>query len=195
MIEVGGRSYSGLTYSHLSYLLAIDPTRGKMALHTHMTARYLASLPMYDTVKPYNLQIEPPQGIPRNNIHVTEYANIPVHDCRGDEASFTLEKQGFQFSSFPLTDSLPPPEGDLDLHLRHAEDFLRELLGAQEVRVFEHKASTNHIAPLSRQHFDFLSSFERMIRASEQDLCSRERFRSSSGNPQHPFILVRTLLH
>jgi hypothetical protein len=107
-----------------------------------MKASYLTPLPLYDSVKPYNLQIELPPGVPRSNIQVTVHEGIPVRDCRGHEHEFSLESVGFQFVRFPTNERLEMPNG-LECYLREAEGFLKELLEADEVRVFEYKVNVN----------------------------------------------------
>lgn len=60
---------------------------------------FLKPLDKYGEEKPYWLFIGKPKNAPdvdTTNV-VTEFVKVPIHDVRGNESEYALDKQGFQF--------------------------------------------------------------------------------------------------
>lgn len=105
---------------------------------TRMTIRYLADLPLYESVQPYVLNREPPPGIPRSNVTLIPYNDVIVTNARGLEDNFSLDNQGFQFSRFPLHERLDCPDS-IERHLSEVQSFLQQLFNTKDVRIYEYK--------------------------------------------------------
>lgn len=59
---------------------------------------YLAPLELYNTVKPYHINV-PQGGIPggsHTNEESKSYIDLPVHNLRGRETCYSLDKHGFE---------------------------------------------------------------------------------------------------
>ena len=105
---------------------------------TSMTAKYIADLPIYETVKPYVLKRKPPPGLSRSNIIPDLRANVVVRNVRGNEEQYALEVCGFAFKKFETKEALDSVSS-IEHHLHEIPAFLQPLLAAKEVRVFEYK--------------------------------------------------------
>jgi hypothetical protein len=99
----------------------------------------------HNTEKPFKLQYDPGEGLPRTNCINEGTNDITIHDFRGKEEDFTLEQQGFAVRS--LRSKLEPDEFLDDDKVKSVYyDELKELvkreLGAKRVEVLEHGART-----------------------------------------------------
>ena len=111
-----------------------------------MTTKYIADLPIYNTMKPYVLKGDPPQGISRSNVVSDLRHDIAVHSVRGREDHFVLEEFGLAFEDFATNEPLDSVEG-IERHLNEVPGFLQSLLGAKDVRVYEYKVSHGKSMP------------------------------------------------
>lgn len=109
------------------------------------TVRFLSPHPKYENEKPFILSIPLPKDQPKSNA-IYDTHDIKIADARGDERSFSLDQQGFEFVEIP---SLPTAvsskeaiEGD---YLPQMERFLKEHLKANRVIAFDHVV--NHFRP------------------------------------------------
>jgi hypothetical protein len=95
----------------------------------------------HETEKPYKLQYDPGEGIPRSNC-INEATNgITIHDIRGREDQFRLEREGFAFCE--LKSSLKPDdfydeEKVKTIYYKELQDLLMGLLEAKRVEILEH---------------------------------------------------------
>lgn len=103
--------------------------------------KFLAPSPRWLTEKPFCLSIPLPEGQPRSNTITCTIPNSLIGNGRGMEASFQLDKNGFEFSS------LPPLPQDLDFgdhaafeagYLQDMANFLKNKLNADAVFVFDY---------------------------------------------------------
>src|ERR1700750_1613222 len=81
----------------------------------------------HEAEKPYKLRYDPGEDVPRSNCTNELVHQITVHDIRGREGDFTIEREGFTVSR--LVTKLTPEEFDDDKKIQevyYAE--LRELL-------------------------------------------------------------------
>jgi hypothetical protein len=97
--------------------------------------------------KPYKLQYDPGEDIPRWNCQNEAQSGIRVHDIRGREKEFGLEKQGF--AVFKLESKLAPEDFDDEqkvkkIYYQELSRLLRETLGAKRVEILEHGIRKRH---------------------------------------------------
>lgn len=64
---------------------------------TPASMRFIADLPKYETEKPYNCRGKDVANGEISNLVFDTRSDIPVHDVRGHEHEFSLQKQGFMF--------------------------------------------------------------------------------------------------
>ena len=61
---------------------------------------FIKPLDLYKREKPYRLFLGKPEGAPDYNPTNVQYdreSGIPIHDIRGSEGEFTLERNGFEY--------------------------------------------------------------------------------------------------
>ncbi|KAI0837551.1 hypothetical protein F5Y06DRAFT_270740 [Hypoxylon sp. FL0890] len=61
--------------------------------------RFLKPLEKYQNEKPYWLFVGKPDGVDVTNVSLEAVSGIPVHDVRGEEQNYELDKHGFKFVS------------------------------------------------------------------------------------------------
>lgn len=105
---------------------------------TSMTAKHIADLRLYDDVKAYVLKKETLPGVRRSNVVSTFHHGLIVYNARGLENVFDLDTYGFAFRVFPTSEGLDNV-GSIERHLNEIPPFLKSVLHANEVRVFEYK--------------------------------------------------------
>ncbi|KAI0149944.1 hypothetical protein F4776DRAFT_603916 [Hypoxylon sp. NC0597] len=64
--------------------------------------RFLKPLEKYQNEKPYWLFVGKPDGVDMTNVTLEAVSGIPIHDVRGEEQNYELDKHGFQFISHGL---------------------------------------------------------------------------------------------
>ncbi|KAF2426280.1 putative CmcJ-like methyltransferase [Tothia fuscella] len=125
----------------------------------------------HKTEKPYKLQYDPGKEISRWNCKNEATSDIRVHDIRGHEKDFTLEKQGF--AVLKLNTKLAPEDFDDDMKVKKVYYqglccLLKDTLGARRVEILEHGIRKRHpefpistgdeyefLQPTSVVHIDF----------------------------------------
>lgn len=111
--------------------------------------RYLADDPLYQTEKPFQV-ISDLSGVPGaryTNHKYHEVEGVRVTDIRSLSWKPELDREGFQFVQ--LDDTLGQPNFATEAwvqetYYKWVAEFLKRVLQAKEVRVFEHQVS-NHI--------------------------------------------------
>ncbi|KAL7280146.1 hypothetical protein PYCCODRAFT_1359188 [Trametes coccinea BRFM310] len=113
---------------------------------------------------PYQYVEEPPKDTPPNNIG-TDPRTVLVHDARGHEDEFTLDKNGFQYVKWPSVEK----EFDDDERIKaqyypEVEEILKKVAGAKRVLIFDHtirrkptengKPGPQNRGPVERVHID-----------------------------------------
>ncbi|KAF0642302.1 hypothetical protein FPSE5266_04039 [Fusarium pseudograminearum] len=114
------------------------------------TVRFLSPHPKYENEKPFILSLPLPKDQPKSNA-IYETHDIKIADARGDERSFSLDQQGFEFVEIPsrptAVSSKEAIEGD---YLPQMERFLKEHLKANRVIAFDHVL--RQVKPLGVPH-------------------------------------------
>lgn len=108
---------------------------------------FLAKDPKHDTEKPYKLQYDPGDTLPRKNCTDEVRNDIQIQDIRGREQDFTLENQGFCVAK--LETQLSPEDFDDDAKIKQVyyaelKMMLKSLLGARRVEILEHGVRKRH---------------------------------------------------
>lgn len=120
---------------------------------------FLKPDPKYDHEKPYRLRYDPGDAIPRTNCETDVQKGIIVHDIRGREAEYTLNRNGFQVVRL---DSKLTPDDFHDrakvkaVYYQELKDLLKRTLGAKRVEVLEHGVSSHSVVSYS----DFEMEYE-----------------------------------
>ena len=95
----------------------------------------------HNTEKPYKLQYDPGEGLPRSNCINEATTDITIQDIRGRENQFTLEREGFAYRR--MKSSLAPEEFYHEervkkVYYQELQQFLMKNLGAKRVEILEH---------------------------------------------------------
>lgn len=105
---------------------------------------YLKNLPLYETTKPYIVNL-PPSYIPagkRTNQECAAYQGIRVHDLRTAEQNFTLDRHGFEHSkSIPMSlkyEEFFDPVKVEKVYCESIKATLLEKTGAESARLLHH---------------------------------------------------------
>ncbi|RAR02945.1 amidase signature domain-containing protein [Stemphylium lycopersici] len=108
------------------------------------TLQYLANNPKYDTEKPYQILINLSHvpGSQKSNHEYETVKNVPITDVRTCDELPTLDEHGFQLETLP--NMLHPADFDNNEwvtgeYYPYIENFLKSLLQAKEVMIFEHQ--------------------------------------------------------
>ena len=132
------------TQSHEPYIFpTVRIYQGPQIMATDVTTElvFLRKEAKHDTEKPYKLQYDPGQGLPRSNCINEATEDITIHDIRGRESQFSLKTEGFEYRRMKTSLS---PEDFYDesrvkkVYYRELQDLLMGLLGAKRVEVLEH---------------------------------------------------------
>ncbi|CAO1596776.1 hypothetical protein XANCAGTX0491_000607 [Xanthoria calcicola] len=108
---------------------------------------FLAQSELYHTEKPYALRYTGENEIAQTNIKLEKHDDIPIHDIRGREREFSLEKNGFtisKMSSRMFYWDFSDPERVNTIYLHEVATHLKEMLGARHVQIYEHMIRKRH---------------------------------------------------
>nr|VWO97140.1 Uncharacterized protein [Ganoderma boninense] len=84
------------------------------------------------------VRVEPPEGKPDTNVGLDPRPAL-VHDVRGREADFSLDKNGFQYLRWPSVEKdFADDEVIKDKYYPEVEQILKEATGAKRVYIFDH---------------------------------------------------------
>ncbi|KAF2133131.1 hypothetical protein P153DRAFT_353543 [Dothidotthia symphoricarpi CBS 119687] len=132
---------------------------------------FLKPDPKYLHEKPYRLRYDPGGTIPRTNCETHVQRNVTVHDIRGREAEYTLDRNGFQIVN--LESELAPDEFHdrakvKSVYYGELKQLLKHTFGANRVEILEHGIRKRHedfpvstgkdyeyLQPTSIIHIDF----------------------------------------
>lgn len=90
------------------------------------------------TEEPYQYVLSPPEGKEPHNLGVEPH-DITVHDARGRENEFSLDKSGFQFVKYPSVEKeFDDDERIKAVYYPEVEALLKEVAGAKRVFIFDH---------------------------------------------------------
>lgn len=76
-----------------------------MSMELSTSMFFLGRSTEWSEEKPYELRFKPPNGFPWHNISKQEHSGVVIHDIRGREHEFSLEKTGF--SLLDITEPFP----------------------------------------------------------------------------------------
>ena len=152
----------------LLYPARFHPTRFASNRTLNTTLWYLKPLELYQTVKPYHINI-PASALPPGlqcNEESTPYHNVPMRNLRGHEGAFTLDNSGFQVFGYRGS-SIEERRSTQAVNLALKEDeyddpnivrqkyypavqtFVKQMLGAERVVAFTHDVRSNFPCPRS----------------------------------------------
>ncbi len=147
-------------------------TRASMVCFTGTVTGVMNYLAPIDG-KPHTYNYEPPAGVPRENFG-NDARDMAIHDLRGREAEFTLDRHGFaavghrsRERSFEAEDALR------DLYYPESEALLAELLDAERVLIFDHTIRRRR--PDQPDHRDGERQPVARVHVDQTDLSGRER--------------------
>lgn len=113
---------------------------------------FLANIPLFEVEKPYEIYFPLPTEFPKSNCQFEDYDGVEIHDARGHEESFSLEKSGFAFTQFTSAvalsiEAFEDPSNYTTVvlpYLRETVNFVRESVkGTERVICFDWRVS-NH---------------------------------------------------
>ena len=116
----------------------------------HASIHFLAHREVYRIEKPYSLRYTGEEQVAQTNIELDKHDNIPIHDIRGREREFSLEKHGFtisKLSSRMLYRDFSDPEQVIAIYLHEIASHLKKLLGARHVQIYEHLVRYSQPSP------------------------------------------------
>ena len=88
--------------------------------------------------EPYQYVFTPPDGVAHNNLG-SETRPVVVHDMRGREKEYSLDKNGFQFVHWPSTEhAFTDSETIKTKYYTEVEELLKSVTGAKRVFIFDH---------------------------------------------------------
>jgi hypothetical protein len=102
---------------------------------------FLAKDNVYKKEKPYTLRYPSEDELPQTNFNPEKHENITIHDLRGQESSFSYEKNGFtvmQLNSQMAYADFGSREMIKTLFLKEVGAMLRSVLGASIVQALEY---------------------------------------------------------
>jgi hypothetical protein len=103
---------------------------------------YLAEDPLYRTTKPFHTRLPFMGEIRRSNIVAQGYSSVKIHDIRGLEDEFTLDKSGFQYCSVPANISQWTDDTVRELYLPAMESWLKDFFQVSRVHIFTTSVSS-----------------------------------------------------
>lgn len=108
---------------------------------------YLKRDERHEHEKPYRLQYEPEEGLPRSNFEIERRKSIQIHDMRGKEDVFTMESNGFEIlhlDSKMLPEDFDNEERVKTIYYDELRTLLRKHFKARRVEILEHGVSYRH---------------------------------------------------
>lgn len=133
-------SNSSNSFDSLNSLLAPRKMAAVATLSPHdvpTTLNYYAPLEN-NTEAPYNYVNEPPVGTLRSNVGL-DTQPVVVHDARGRESEFHIDKNGFQYVKYPSVEKEFDNDARIeDVYYKEVEDLLKKEVGAKRVFIFDH---------------------------------------------------------
>ena len=123
--------------------------------------------------KPHTYNYEPPAGVPRQNFDNAAH-EVAIHDLRGREAEFTLDRHGFAAASHRSRELAFSSEDAIrDIYYPESEALLAELLGAERVLIFDHTIRRRR--PGQPDHRDGERQPVARVHVDQTSLSGRER--------------------
>lgn len=92
------------------------------------TLKYLADLPSYREEKPYTLYGFPEGVAPKSNCEFETRDDVAVHNARGCEEKFTLDRSGFEFHTAPSNCRLAAQVFESSLERESVWRYLKETI-------------------------------------------------------------------
>ena len=90
------------------------------------------------TEEPYQYVFDPPEGKAQHNLG-TDPRPVTIHDARGRENEFGLDKSGFQFVNWPsIEHEFSSVDRIKEYYYPEIEKILKDITGAKRVFIFDH---------------------------------------------------------
>jgi hypothetical protein len=109
---------------------------------------FLEPDPKHQSEKPYKLQYDPGEGLPRWNCKNRTQKGIRIHDIRGREKEFNLQRQGFEILKLPSKLQLEEFYDDARVKKVYYEEMrqlLKDNYGAKRVEILEYGTRKRHV--------------------------------------------------
>lgn len=120
--------------------MAISATLSSPAPHdVSTTLNYYSPLNGDDSGEAYRyIYVTPPPGKLEHNLG-DDLRPVVIHDARGRENEFSLDKSGFQFVKHPSAEhDFTDEERIKNVYYKEAEELLKNVTGAKKVFIFDH---------------------------------------------------------
>ena len=117
-----------------AYVLASTKTAD---MATQASLNYLAPLPQWDDIKPYEISGRVAPGQQKNNLEFVPQV-VEVHDARDWGDKFALDTTGFEWVSHNTTEGLDT-DASVTRYVEELEAFLGKYLEADMVLTFQYQ--------------------------------------------------------
>ena len=99
----------------------------------HASLSFIKDLPLYQTEKPYNIELIDVEGQP-SNLEFDTHDDVVMHDVRGNENLFNLRTHGFSFLKRPSQISAKPGTPEfIEQYLMEGVQIIQQELGTEKV--------------------------------------------------------------
>ena len=118
-----------------------------MGTTIHSCTHFLKRDDLYEVEKPYSLRFTPPEGFSRANIKLERHG-IDIQDVR-KKKDLVFDKDGMtvvEIESNMSYDDYDREEIIKSVYLKDVSNFIKRLLGAQHVQIFEHTVRQSNSA-------------------------------------------------
>lgn len=111
--------------------------------------RFMKWQDIYKVEKPFEVFFDPPQGAVdrrRTNI-VLEEKDVPFHDVRGREKSYSLDTNGFMYCQRPYSfDNFQDQKAVEAIYFPEVESIIKSMVdGADKVTIFDWRVSASSL--------------------------------------------------
>lgn len=125
--------------------------------------------------KPHTYNYEPPPGVPKQNFD-EEARHVAIHDLRGREAEFTLDRHGFAAARHRSRErDFDSDDAIRDIYYPESKALLAELLAADRVLTFDH--TIRRRTPGQPDHQSGQRQPVARVHVDQTDLSGQERVR------------------
>ncbi|KAI9710038.1 MAG: hypothetical protein M1828_002226 [Chrysothrix sp. TS-e1954] len=158
LVDLSGQKRSGPEFLHLAESMDTAVTEAASSnnkqplllnsMHNKtVQLRYIQWEDKFRTVKPYELLVTAPEGVPYQNFELELAPAEIMHDIRGEESKFTLEQNGFMISKHAMTLDNLEREAVALQYFPQVEQLLRaEIEDVDEVFIFDWRLRSSDAA-------------------------------------------------
>lgn len=105
---------------------------------------YLAPLELYNRHKPYLSRLPYTESLKRSNIVGKSYP-VTIHNVRGSEHLFTLDKSGFEFHDLPFQMSEWTDETVQSHYIPFLNEWLRGMFKCERLFIYAYNVSSRRL--------------------------------------------------